>query len=327
MDRRSFSIGGALACAAALLPQTQANAQAASQRPLRMLVGFPPGPAGFDFVARQIAGQLPDLIGRPVVVDNRAGASGRIALEALRSAKPDGETLILSSQSPMTIFPHIYTNLRFDPAKDFTPITRAVTFDYTVTVGPAAPVNNLAEFIDWLRKNPSKAMFASPGNGTTPHFIGEALHQKLGIPAVNVAYKGGAPAVLDLMAGQIPVQYDTVSAAIEQHRAGKLKIIATLGGQRCPLLPDVPTLKESGIDLEIYGWCGVYGPAGMDPALVANYSKAIATALQRDSVKEALEHVGMFPAPTTPAALAEFQRREYEMWGPVIKASGFKAES
>ncbi|MGA0571868.1 Bug family tripartite tricarboxylate transporter substrate binding protein [Variovorax sp. VNK109] len=324
MDRRSFSLAAALMPVSAAMPQL---ARAQSQSPMKILVGFPPSPAGFDFVARQVAGQLPDLLRRPVVVDNRVGASGRIALEAVKQAKPDGETIILSSQSPMTIFPHIYTNLRFDPAKDFTPITRAVTFDYTVTVGPAAPVKTIAEFIDWYRKNPTKAAFGSPGAGTTPHFIGEAINQRLGVSALHVAYKGGAPALLDLMAGQVPVQFDTVSAAIEQHRTGKVRILATLGGQRSPSLPDVPTLKESGIDLEIYGWCGFYGPAGMDASMTAEYARAIGAALQKDSVKDALQRIGMYPAPTTPDALAAFQKREFEMWGPVIKSSGFKPEN
>lgn len=320
MDRRSFALGTALA--SALWPGLSRAAG-----PLKILVGFPPSPSGFDFVARQIAQYLPqEMSGRTIVVDNRVGASGRIALEAVRTAKPDGETIVLSSQSPMTIFPHIYKDLRFDPVKDFTPITRAVSFDYTVTVGASLPVKNVAEYLAWMKANPSQAMFASPGNGTTPHFIGEAMRLKTGIPGLHVPYKGGAAEVIDVIAGRVPVMYDTVSAAIEHQRQGKLKILATLGAKRSPLLPEVPTLKEQGIDLEISGWCGLYGPAGLDPALTAAYSTAVGKVLQAPAVAQALERIGMFSAPTTPAGLADFQKREYEMWGPVIKASGFKPE-
>ncbi|MGE4336460.1 MAG: Bug family tripartite tricarboxylate transporter substrate binding protein [Pigmentiphaga sp.] len=318
MDRRTFALGATLAPLVATLPVARAN------RPLSIIVGFPPGPAGFDFVARQVASQLPNTLGRQAIVENRTGASGRIALEATRTAKPDGDTVVLSSQSPMTIFPHIDPNLSFDPAKDFTPITRAVVFDYTVTVGPEVPVRTIGEYLDWLRANPDKAMFATPGNGTTPHFIGEALHQRLGVPALAVAYKGGAPSVLDVMAGRVPATYDTVSAVIEQYRAGKLRILATLGGERSPLLPEVPTLEESGVDLQIYGWCGFYGPAGLSSDTTQRLSEALGKALRVDSVKSALERIGMFPSPSSPDELRAFQQGELEMWGPIIKTSGFK---
>jgi tripartite-type tricarboxylate transporter receptor subunit TctC len=322
MNRRDFTRAALLASCLPLLPGGTAWAETV----MKVLVGFPPGPGGFDFVARQVVNHLPGDFGRTAIVENRAGASSRIALDALKAAKPDGETIMLVSQSPLTIFPYIYNNLRFDPVADFTPISRAVTFDYTITVGPAAPVKTLAEFIAWYKSNPDKALYASPGTGTTPHFIGEALNLKLGISATHVPYKGGSPAITDLLAGQVPVQFDTVSAAIDHHRAGKLRILATLGPDRSPLLPEVPTLKESGIDIAINGWCGFYGPAGMDAAIVEKYNKAIGAALANPNVKAGLERVGMSPAPSSPGALAALQREEREMWGPIIKASGFKAE-
>ena len=322
MNRLDFTRAALLASSLPLLPTGPAWAQSV----MKILVGFPPGPAGFDFVARQVASQFPETLGRTVIVENRPGASSRIALDALKASKPDGETIMLVSQSPLTIFPYIYSNLRFDPVADFTPISRAVTFDYTITVGPAAPVKTLAEFIAWYKGNPDKALYASPGAGTTPHFIGEALNLKLGISATHVPYKGGSPAITDLLAGQVPVQFDTLSAAIDHHRAGKLRVLATLGPERSPLLPEVPTLKESGIDLAINGWCGFYGPAGMDAAMVEKYNKAIGAALTNPNVKAGLERVGMSPAPTSAQALAKLQQDEREMWGPVIKASGFKAE-
>lgn len=322
MKRRRFTTALGATVAASLLPSAYAQ-----QNMLKILVGFPPSPAGFDFIARQVANQLPARMNKSAIVDNRVGAGGRIALEATKNARPDGETIILSSQSPLTIFPHIYSNLRFDPARDFTPLTRATTFDYTVTVGPDVPVTNIQEFLVWLKHESGKATFASPGAGTTPHFIGEAMNLRLGVKAVHVPYKGGAPAMLDLVSGQVPMTYETVSGGIEQHRAGKVRILATMGATRSPLLPDVPTLKESGVDMEVYGWCGFYGPAGMDKATVDALNKGLSAALSQDSVKAALERIGMTSAPTTPAQLAELQKRELDMWGPVIAASGFKAES
>lgn len=322
MKRRSFTTALGASVAASLLPTAYAQAN-----PLKILVGFPPSPAGFDFVARQVANQLPAIMNRSAIVDNRVGAGGRIALEATKMARPDGETIILSSQSPLTIFPHIYNNLRFDPARDFTPLTRASTFDYTVTVNNDVPVRNIQEFLVWLKRESGKASFASPGAGTTPHFIGEAMNMRLGVKAVHVPYKGGAPAMLDLVAGQVPMTFETVSGGIEQHRAGKARILATMGATRSPLLPDVPTLKEIGVDMEVYGWCGFYGPAGMERATADSLSKALTAALRLDSVKAALERIGMTASPTTPAELAALQKRELEMWGPVIAASGFKAES
>jgi tripartite-type tricarboxylate transporter receptor subunit TctC len=322
MKRRRFTTALGAAVAASVLPRAHAQ-----QNVLKILVGFPPSPAGFDFIARQVANQLPALTGKTAVVDNRVGASGRIALEAIKNSRPDGESIILSSQSPLTIFPHIYSNLRFDPVGDFTPITRATTFDYTVTVGPNVPVKNIREFLTWAKGESDKAAFASPGAGTTPHFLGEAMNLRLGTKTLHVPYKGGAPAMLDVVSGQVPMTYDTVSAGIEQHRAGKVRILATMGSKRSPLLPDVPTLKEVGVDLEVYGWCGFYGPAGMERGTVEALNKSLSAALMQDSVRAALERIGMSPAPCSPAELADLQRRERDMWGPVIAASGFKAES
>lgn len=322
-SRRSMMAAGA-----ALLAQPwMTRAVRAEPPPTHFVVGFPPGGGGFDFVARQIAGKLPAQLGRQVIVENRAGASGRIALQYVANSRPDGEFVTLAPQGAMTLFPNMYMNLPFDVVKDFTPITRLVTYDFAVTVGPKAPVSTLAEFLEWVKQHPDTATFASPGNGTTPHFLGVAFFQKTGLPAIHVPYRGGAPAIQDLLAGEVAVQFDTVTSAIEYHRDHRLKMLAVIGPKRSPLAPEVPTLRECGVDLSISGWCGLYGPAGMSSELQASYGKAVAVAMQDESVKTNLSNIGFTPSPSTPGELAAQQREETKMWAPIVKLSGFKADS
>ncbi len=321
MKRRNFN-----AAATSLLLATLASAvRAQSTQPIRIEVGFPAG-GGFDNIGRQLATPLGEILGRNVIVENRTGAAGRIALEYVRAAPPNGEVISVTNQGAMTLFPYIYRNLRFDPVKDFTPISRLVTFDYAIAVGSAVPVRTFAEYMDWLQKNPGKGSHASPGNGTTPHLLGVWFHQKIGIPAVHVPYRGSPPMVVDLIGGQVVSSLNTVGDLIEFHRSGKIRILATTGAERSPLLPDVPTLKESGVDIVVPGWVGLYGPAGMAPDLVASYNQAVAKALQAPALKENMLKLGWTISPSSPAEMGEQQRKELAAWAPVVKASGITPE-
>lgn len=321
MQRRTFH----LAALAAPMAFTAAAARAQAAAPItKLLVGFQPG-GSFDILARILA-QSMEQNGKQVIVENRTGASGRLALEAVRDAKPNGEALIVTPQGAVTLFPYVYKSLRYDPVKDFTPVSRLVSFDYAMAVGPATPARTLPEYIQWLKANPDKATYASPGAGTTPHFIGVAFHRAIGVNATNVAYKGAAPAMIDIAGGRVPAMYALLADSIQQHRAGTVRVLATSGTTRSPFLPDVPTFKESGIDLVVPGWIGLYGPADMPAPLLQVFQQAVDTAMRSQAVQTRLSAFAMVGAPSTSAELATLQKTELAFWGPLVKASGFTPE-
>lgn len=318
MDRRTFAIR--MAAGAAAMGPLAARAQ---QNILKTYVGFPPGPGGFDNVAR-IVGEAMQASGFNVLVENRVGAGGRIALQTLKSDAAAETSMILSSQSPLTIFPHIYSDLRFDPLKDFAPLSKGTSFDYALAVRADSPFHSANDYLNWARANSGRVLFGIPGNGTTPHFIAEAMFQRLGVSAQAVPYKGTAPLVQDLLGGQIPIIFDTLSAPLANHKAGKLRVLATAGSSRSRFVPEIPTLIETGVDLAIDGWCGYYASASMSTAQRARIGDAIVTALRRDTVRDRLALMGMVPAPTTSADLGAFHLKEYRFWEEVLKDSEFR---
>ena len=318
MKRRHFA---ALATAAALAPPFAL----AQERTTRILVGFPPGGSA-DVVARLLADKMRVSLGQNVIVDNKPGASGRLALAEVKRSAPDGNTLIFSPSGALVIHPWLYQNLGYDTVKDFTPIALASTFDFAVTAGPGAPSGDLKTVLAWMKANPSKANYATSGAGTVPHFAGLLLSQAAGVPMTHVAYRGGAPAAQDLIGGQVPLMLDTAVETIEHHRAGKVRILAVTGAQRSKALPDVPTLKESGIDITADAFFGVYGPPGMLPELVQRIDRAVADALRAPEIQERVYNLGLVPAHAGPAELAAIQAAHLKRWEAPIKASGFKAE-
>ena len=239
MKRRQFS---ALAAATLAAPLVRAQ-----ERALRILVGFPPG-GSVDVVARLLAERLRPALNQNVIVENKPGAGGRVALQELKRAAPDGQLLCLTPSGALVIQPWLFANLGFDPLKDFSPVSRVTVFDFAVTVGPGAPQGDLKAVLAWMKAHPDKANFATSGAGTVPHFAGVLLSQATGIPMTHVAYRGGAPAAQDLIGGQVPMMIDTLSETLEHHKAGKVRIIAVTGEQRTRSLPDVPTLRELGIN-------------------------------------------------------------------------------
>lgn len=317
MKRRHFAAlaGAALAAPAAL----------AQDRTLRIWVGFPPGGSA-DVIARLLADKLRASLGQNVIVENKPGAAGRLVLGELKRAAPDGQTLVLSPSGAMVIAPWLYSNIGYDPVKDFTPVSRIVTFDFAVTAGPGAPAGDLKTVLAWMKANPTKASYGTSGAGTVPHFAGLLLSQAAGVPLTHVAYRGGAPAAQDLIGGQIPLMVDTASETLEHHKAGKVRILAVTGEQRSRALPDVPTLKEQGINMAADAFFGLYGPAGMPADVVARIDRAVADALKDPAVQEKIYNFGLVPNHAPSADLAATQVAHLKRWETPIKASGFKPE-
>ncbi len=320
MKRRQLHV---LAAASALgLIGPHGLAQAQDKPVLKILVGFPPG-GSVDVVARLLAERMKSVLDQNVLIDNKPGAAGRVALGEVRRATPDGNTLVLAASGALVILPWLYKTLGYDPVRDFTPIARTTSFDFALTVGPGAPAGDIKALFAWLKANPDKANYATSGAGTVPHFTGVLLSQETSIPMTHVAYKGGAPAAQDLLGGQIPLMIDTASETIEHHRSGKLRILAVTGENRSAALPDVPTLKELGYNLVADAFFGLYGPAGMAPERTQKISDAVAQALANPELQARIRALGLSPSYAGPQALATIQATHLKRWEGPIKTSGY----
>jgi tripartite-type tricarboxylate transporter receptor subunit TctC len=293
--------------------------------PIRMLCGLAPG-SGNDFTARLVADKMRELLGRPVIVENRPGAGQRIALNELRRAPPDGRTLILSTTGPFTIYPHIYSKLDYDPFKDFTPIAAVASFDVGIATGPQMKARNMQELVALARADQSFAAFGSPGNGSLSHFVGIATGQATGLNLTHVPYKDSAVSAVDLASGRLPMLITGVSQMVEMHRSGKIRILAVSGSRRSPQLPDVPTLRESGINVSNTTTCGVFGPAGMAPELVRRLGAAALQAVQGPEPREKLARYLFDPAPATQQELVALMADEYRQFERLVKVSGYTPE-
>lgn len=319
--RRSFI---ATAIAGLLALSTGVHAQE-SGVPIRILVGFAPGGA-LDTVARAVAERLRVTLNQPVIVDNKPGAGQRLALGELKRAKADGLTLMLSNNSPFTIFPHIYKKLEFDPVKDFTPIGRVATYDLCIAAGPKAPAGGMKEFMTWAKANPQEAAYGTSGAGNMGHFVGDMVSKATNTALIHIPYKGGAPAMTDLVGGQIPIVADTILESMEMAKGGKVRILATTGATRASILPDVPTLTESGINVVVEAYVGLYGPPGMPADTVQRLSKALGEAMQSPDLQKRIVQFAMVPAYSKPTELVRFQAEALARWEAPIKASGFTAD-
>jgi tripartite-type tricarboxylate transporter receptor subunit TctC len=320
LQRRTIALAALASVIATPLPGL-----AQDKPPVKILVGFPPGGSA-DIVARLLADKLRGSLGQNVIVDNKPGAAGRVVLGELKRAAPDGATFVLAPSGALVVLPWLYKNLGYDPAKDFTPVARVVTFDFAITAGPAAPQGDIKAILAWMKANPGKANYATPGAGTVPHFAGVLLSQAAGVEMTQVAYKGGAPAVNDLLGGQVPIMVDTPLETIEHHRAGKLRIVALTGEQRSKSLPDVPTLKEAGIGIAADAFFGLYGPPGLPADVTSRVSRAVADALKASDVADKIASLGLNVAYGSGDELAATQAAHYKRWEAPIKASGFTAE-
>ncbi len=291
----------------------------------RIIVGFAAG-GSTDILARHLAEQLKTTLGRPVIVENKAGASGRLAVEAVKMAAPDGDTLLLAPHGAMTLFPHVYKSLKYDPAKDFTPISRVSASDYAIAVNATSPAQDLAGLKTWARSQGDRLAFGSPGTGTVLHFLGMQIGRGLDIKLSHIPYRGAAPALADLMGGSVQAVVTPLGDLIEMHKAGKIRVLATAGSTRTPLIEGVPTLKDGGVQLDVSAWTALYGPAGTSASTRDAIQKAVMQALQTPGMQEKLRVIGMAAAPNTAAALNALQVSESALWADAVKASGFTPE-
>jgi tripartite-type tricarboxylate transporter receptor subunit TctC len=312
----------ALAIAAALPPSARAQIGA---EPTRIVFPFAAGGSG-DALARLIAEHLRVALDQPVIVENRAGAQGRIGVQAVKAAAPDGKTLLLSPVAPMSIYSHVYKSLAYDPIADFQPISQVATFDFAIAVGPQVPAKSLRELVDWLKANPSQGSYGTPAAGTLPHFFAVQFARAAGLDLRHVGYRGSAAALTDLVGGQIPIVVTTTSDLLEQHKGGRIRVLATSDAGRSPFLPELPTFKEAGYDIQGTGWYGVFAPAKTPPDMVERLNKAIVAAVQAPAVRERLLAFGLQPTGTSAAELARIQQADSALWEPAVKASGFTPE-
>lgn len=301
-----------------------APAIAQDKPPLKILVGFPPGGSA-DILARLLGEALKDDFAS-VTVENRPGAGGRIALVAVKNARPDGQTVIVLPSGPMVLFPHVYKKLDYDPVRDFTPISQIAAFQFGVVSGPATGVKTVAEMLAKAKSDPKSATYGSPGLGTLPHFMGVLLEQSAGVPFTHVPFQGGAPANTALLGGHIGYKFDVVSETAQLHKEGKVRIVAVTGDKRDTQVPEVPTLKESGVDMVATAWFAMYGPAGLAPEVRSRLERAVSAAVKRPAMQERLIGLGYEPIGSDAAGLAAAQRADLARWEKPIKATGVSLE-
>jgi tripartite-type tricarboxylate transporter receptor subunit TctC len=321
----SLNRRGVLAGTTAILLAGAGRGAFAQTGQIRIIFPYAAGGSG-DALCRLLADKMTASLGQPVIVEDRTGGGGRIGVSAVKNSAPDGTTILITPFAAMTIFPHVYRTLDYSPFTDFTPISQLVTFDFGIAVAPSVPVKTPQELVAWLKKNPDKAQYGSPGAGALPHFFGLQFGKAIGVEMTHVAYKGTAPALTDLVGGQIPMVSSTVSDLFELHKAGKIHLVATSGTERTLLTPDVPTFKESGIDIVGTGWYGAFAPAKTPPETVARLNKAMVDAIADPDVKQKLVSFSFRPTATSPEELGKIQKAESDMWAPVVKASGFQAD-
>lgn len=312
-----------LAVATLALCSGTAQAQATA----RILSGYPPGGA-IDALARVFAEKLSEAFGRPVVVETRAGAAGQIAATALKTSASDGNTLMVVPDSALTLYPHTVRTPAYDTLNDFVPIAHVGSYDIGLAVGAGVPANDLKEWAAWAKLDRKNATYGSAGVGTNLHFLGLMLAQATGVPLVHVPYKGVGPAIADILGGQVPAVMLPLAQMVQQVKAGKIRILAHSGGRRASVAPDVPTFKELGYPaLEVSGWYCIIAPAGIRPETVARLNEIVIQAERTPAVRDRMRALDLEIREMAPADIAAMVKLQYERWAPIVKASGFSADS
>lgn len=308
-----------LLAACAALAFGTAQAQSYPTHPIQLVVGFPPG-GGVDIVARQLADKLSQQLGQQVIVDNKAGAAGNIAMEYVARAKPDGYTLLMGNLGMLSANPALYPKLSFDPAKDFVPVARVVVTPLVAAVPAGLPAKNMAEFIALAKSKPGALNFGSGGTGNINHLAGELFQMQTGTKIQHVPYKGSAPAMADLVGGRIQLVIDGANVVQPFVTAGTVRALAMTGEARAAASPDLMTAREAGLpDFVIYGWQGVLAPAGTPPAIIEQLNAEIGKALADPALKARLSGQGTEPAYTSAAQFRDFITAEQKRWGDVIR--------
>ena len=308
---------------AVLFCAIQAPATAAyPDKPIRLIVPFPAGGAT-DFMARSMAQKLGERLGQAIIVDNRGGAGGAVGAEAAATAPADGYTLLFSTMGVLAINPSLYPKLRYDPQKDFAPVSLTHATANMMVVHPSVPAKSVQELIAYAKANPGKLTFGSSGNGTSSHLSGELFKSMAGIDMSHIPYKGTGPALTDLLTGRVSMMIDTVSVHIENVNAGKVRALGVTNAKRTPSLPNVPTIAESGLPgYEVSIWLGVLAPAGTPADIVGRLNAEIGKVMSDPEMKAQLARSGIEPLHSTPAEFAAAIRNDTAKWSKVVKASG-----
>jgi tripartite-type tricarboxylate transporter receptor subunit TctC len=311
----------------ALAVATTVSALAAyPEKPVTIVVPFPPG-GSTDAIARVLSQKLQEKLGQSFIIDNRAGATGTIGAASVKRAPPDGYTLFVSSLGPFVIAPHLIKGVQYDALKDFDPITVAVQAPNVLVVPLNSPDKNVADLLAHLKKTPGKVSFASSGNGSSDHLSAELFWQQTNTQGLHVPYKGGGPAINDLLGGQVDAAFVNINSIIQHIKAGKVRALGVASEKRNPLLPEVPTLAEQGVKgAEVQSWQAVAAPKGLPADIKSKLHDAIVAALNEASVKEKLLAQGFEIVANTPEEFAKFQAAEYARWKQLIESRNIKAD-
>ncbi len=330
--RRTFGrlaaamIATVAALAAAGTVNAATPAQAWPQKAVSVVVPFPAG-GSTDTIARMLAVPLNEKLGQPFVIDNRPGATGAIGATMVKRAPADGYTLMVASIGVYAVNPFLQKNLPYDPAKDFDLLTVAVRAPNVLVTKPDFPAKNLQELVAYMKKNPGKVAFATSGAGSSDHLTAALFWQKSGTEGLHVPYKGGAPAISDLLAGQVDVSFQNVNAVLQHIRSGKLKALAVTGDQRSPVLPNVPTMAEGGVKgVDVYSWQAVAAPRGLPKEVKARLHAALVSALAEPQMRQKLAESGFEVVANTPEQFDQFEKQELQRWKGVIEAGKITSE-
>jgi len=301
---------------------TQAQSPAYPRGPVTLVVPFPAG-GPTDAMARQLAQKLGERLGQQFLIDNKGGAGGSIAAEAVAKAAPDGQTLFFGTTGTLAINPSLYTKLRYDPIKDFAPVSLMATTMNVLVVNPEVPAKNLTELIRLAKAKPGTLTYGSAGNGSSNHLSGELLKSAASLQINHIPYKGSAPALVDLMGGRLTMMFDTLAQQTGNIASGKLRALAVTGPNRSPLLPEVPTAQEGGLkDFDVTIWFGVLAPAGTPSSAVDRLAREITNVMSTDEMKKRMQDDGAEARPSSPAEFSALIRSDMAKWAPIVKASG-----
>lgn len=289
---------------------------------LKIVYPFAAGGPG-DAVSRMVADSIGASLGKNAIVENRTGADGRLGITHVKNAAADGSTLLATTGPTMWLMHLVHKAPGFDPYVDFAPISRLARFDFAIAVANNLNIRSIAELVSWAIENAGKASYAIPGVGTIPHFTGVQLSKLIGVDLVRVVYRGSVPAVNDVISGQIPIAIVPLGDCLPQYRAGNLKIVAVTSESRSPFAPEVPTLRENGINLVGDAWYALWAPAATPKDLIDKFNKATVDLLARDDIKDRLAKLGLTAAPCTPSELDAMMRAAATAWGPIIKETGY----